>query len=83
MCAGQSQWLPQSRHLTLHAVVLVRNVLALEVWFMQLYQLFHFLGVIPKPFPKEQSPKSNSACLTPDLGVVNYVLSSCQLHLVH
>lgn len=43
---------------------------------------FCFLGVIPKPFPKEQSPKSNSACLTPDL-VVNYVLSSRQLHLVH
>lgn len=44
---------------------------------------FCFLGVISKPSPMEQLPKSTTTCLTPDLEVVSGLLASCHVHLVH
>lgn len=42
---------------------------------------FYFLGVIPKPFPKEQLLKSSSAYLTPALEAGNDIPTSH--HLMH
>lgn len=43
---------------------------------------FCFLGVIPKPFPKEQLPKSSLAYLTLALEAGNDIPASGHLHLM-